>query len=104
MIDTMLETMQIAMKTASVSDLTANLYRYLREVRRGTEVQVIDRGEPIARLVPVTKDGRNVRDRLIDAGILRPGKGRTAAILDQPPLSLPTSLSEVLDEDRTDRL
>ncbi len=50
------------MTTVSISDLKANLSRYLREVRRGGEVQVLDRGAPIARLVPpVAKDDRGVR-------------------------------------------
>jgi hypothetical protein len=35
---------------------------------------------------------------------MRPGDGRAATILDQPPLMLPLSLSEALAEDRTDRL
>ena len=41
---------------------------------------------------------------LIGAGLLRPGKGGAAAILDQPPLVLPASLSEALAEERTERL
>ncbi|MDD9980998.1 MAG: type II toxin-antitoxin system prevent-host-death family antitoxin [Gammaproteobacteria bacterium] len=36
------------MTTASVSDLKANLSRYLREVRRGGEVQILDRGAPVS--------------------------------------------------------
>ena len=93
------------MTTASISDLKANLSRYLRVVRRGGEVQVLDRGTPVARLVPPTaNDDEGVRERLIAKGMLRPGKGRAAAILDKPPLALPVSLSEALAEDRTDRL
>ena len=100
-----LKTMLVGMTAASISDLKANLSRYLREVRRGGEVQVLDRGRPIARLVPpAAKDERGVRDRLIGAGLLRPGKGRAAAILDQPPLALPVGLSEALAEERTERL
>ena len=39
------------MKTASVTELKANLSSYLRMVRRGSEVQILERGVPIARLV-----------------------------------------------------
>ncbi len=94
------------MTVASVSDLKANLSRYLREVRRGGEVQVLDRGAPVARLVPPATgcDDGGVRERLVSAGLLRPGKGGAAAILDEPPLVLPESISEALVEDRTDRL
>lgn len=93
------------MTTVSIANLKANLSRYLREVRQGSEVQVFDQGRQIARLVPpAAKDDREARDRLIRAGILRPGKGDAAAILDRPPLILSASLSEALDEDRTDRV
>ena len=46
------ETIMVMMSTVSISELKANLSRYLREVRRGGEVQVLDRGAPVARLVP----------------------------------------------------
>lgn len=36
------------MTTVSISELKANLSRYVREVRRGGEVQVLDRGKPVA--------------------------------------------------------
>ena len=99
-----METILVTMSTASVSELKANLSRYLREVRRGGEVEVLDRGAPVARLVPPeTGDDRGIRERLIGAGVLRPGAGSAAAILESPPLALPVSLSEALEEDRTDR-
>ena len=99
-----LETILVTMATASISDLKANLSRYLRVVRRGGEVQVLDRGTPVARLVPPTaSDDGGARERLIAKGVLRPGKGSAAAVLDQPPLALPVNLSEALAEERADR-
>ncbi len=92
------------MTTVSISELKANLSRYVREVRRGGEVQVLDRGKPVARLVPATTDGEEARERLIGQGVVRPGRGGAAAILDEPPLTLPVSISEALAEDRDDRL
>ena len=93
------------MTSVSISELKANLSRYLREVRRGGEVQVLDRGAPVARLVPATaSDEEGVRERLIGIGLLRPGNGSAGAILDEPPLALPVSVAQALDEDRTDRL
>ena len=92
------------MSSVSVSDLKANLSRYLREVRRGGEIQVLDRGNPVARLVPPAIVGDGQRERLISAGVLRPGEGDSAAILQELPLELQTSLSEALDQDRADRL
>ena len=102
--DLYVDTILVAMSTASVSELKANLSRYLREVRRGGEVEVLDRGAPVARLVPPEAgDERGIRERLIAAGLLRPGTGSAAAILESPPLELPVSLSEALAEDRADR-
>lgn len=93
------------MTTASISELKANLSRYVREVRRGGEVQVLNRGTPVARLVPLAaEDNEGVRERLIGQGLLRPGKTGAGAILDEPPLVLPVSISEVLAENRNDRL
>ena len=39
-------------RTISVSELKANLNHYLQEARRGGEVQILDGGTPVARLVP----------------------------------------------------
>lgn len=92
------------MSSVSVSDLKANLSRYLREVRRGGEIQVLDRGNPVARLVPPAEPGDGHRERLISSGLLRPGQGDSAAILNEAPLVLATSLGKALEEDRADRL
>ena len=94
------------MKNVSVSELKAQLSRYLREVKRGGEIQVMDRGIPIARLTPLPNaggGGDEDRRRLIEAGILTPGTGDAREILDRPPLELPGGWLEALDEDREDR-
>jgi prevent-host-death family protein len=99
------KTILVMMSTVSISELKANLSRYLREVRRGGEVQVLDRGAPVARLVPAAaSDDEGIRKRLIGTGLLRPGNAAAATILDEPTLVLPVSVSEALIEDRTDRL
>lgn len=93
------------MSTISVSELKADLNRYLREARYGGEVQVLDQGTPIARLVPPAPgDDLEVRERLIAQGVLRPGSGSAVAVLEEPPLELPVSILEALYEDRSDRL
>ena len=45
------------MKDARVAELKAKLSEYLRFVRKGNEVTVYDRNEPIARIVPYTAAG-----------------------------------------------
>ena len=103
-------TILVTMSKVSISELKANLSRYIREVRRGGEVQVLDRGTPVAWLKPAAglegdADAQeSLRAMLVADGVLRPGSGRSAAILDQPLLELPVSISAALIEDRNDRL
>ena len=93
------------MTTASISELRANLSRYLDEVRRGGEVQILARGMPVARLVPAdVEDDPKALERLVSLGLIRPGKGDPAAILDEPPLELSANILDALLEDRDDRL
>ncbi len=96
------------MSTASISELKARLSAFLREVRQGGEVQVLDRGKPVARLVPMTSDPTNEdhddsqrRQRLIASGILRPGTG---VDLSMRPLPASIKLSQALEAERSDRL
>ncbi len=94
------------MTSVSITDLKANLSRHLREVRRGGEIQVLNRGKPIARLVPtqsLTKADKT-RDKLIREGVIIPGKDTAANVLDRPPLELKINLSQALQEDREDRV
>ena len=93
------------MTTASISELKANLSRYVDEVRRGGEIQILDRGMPVARLVP-TAAGNDPKalERLVSRGLIRPGKGDPAAALKAPPLELSVSILDALLEDRDDRL
>ncbi|MEW6684203.1 MAG: type II toxin-antitoxin system prevent-host-death family antitoxin [Nitrospirota bacterium] len=44
------------MKTVRIAELKARLSGYLREVRSGRSVTVLDRDTPIARIVPYTPD------------------------------------------------
>ena len=88
----------------SVSELKANLSRYLREVRRGGEIQVTDRGTPVARLVPPVEPDDVHLAQLIKAGVLRVGHGDAAAVLDEPPLQIPNGLTQALASEREDRV
>jgi antitoxin (DNA-binding transcriptional repressor) of toxin-antitoxin stability system len=95
------------MKTVSVSELKAHLSRYLREVRRGSEIQVLDRGIPVARLTQPGGDAGDIeerRQRLARAGVLRLGSGRAAKVVRLEPLDLGVPLSDAIADDRDDRL
>jgi antitoxin (DNA-binding transcriptional repressor) of toxin-antitoxin stability system len=61
------------MKAIKVSELKAQLSRYLRMASRGTRVIVKDRDEPIAQIGPVEPDDQAWHARLAAAGRLRPG-------------------------------
>jgi prevent-host-death family protein len=102
------QTIIVSMKTASVTELKAQLAHYLRMVRRGTEVQVLERGVPIARLVGIQPaSGRDTEriERLAKAGVLRRGSGDLSWVLEQPRITTAASsdLGEALSEDREDR-
>lgn len=66
------------MKRAAVSTLKATLSACLAKVKAGGEVLVIERGKPIAKLVPLSKVNREndtLRD-LARAGLIRVGTGK----------------------------
>ena len=100
----------VRMKAVSVSELKAHLSKYLREVRRGGEIQVLERGVPVARLTRLPPsaatpgDDDAARERLIRAGILRAGTGGVVDLLEDAPVNVGNSLVEALDRDRDDRL
>jgi prevent-host-death family protein len=69
------------MKRAAVSTLKATLSACLAKVKAGDEVLVVERGKPIAKLVPLSK-GSHENDTLRDlarAGLVRLGTGKLPA-------------------------
>ena len=99
------------MERTTISRLKARLSAYLKKVRGGQTILILDRDEPVARLEPVA--GRRANDapdedrlmRLERAGLLR----RATRPLDlerlrSAPVRTDTSLVEaVLEERREDR-
>lgn len=66
------------MKRAAVSTLKATLSACLAKVKAGDEILVVERGKPIAKLVPLSKDSHE-SDTLHDlarAGLVRLGTGK----------------------------
>jgi prevent-host-death family protein len=94
-------------KTARIAELKNNLSRYLEHVRAGGSVLVLDRQQPVARLVPVkTANPAQGKDeaRLTDLerkGLARRGTGGLPSWLDRPRPRLKRSLlKDVLAERR----
>jgi len=99
------------MRTVSISELKAHLSQYLHEVRRGSEVQILDRGVPVARLsglvlaeTRLNEPDSEHRQRLVSAGLLRPATAEVASFLDLPSLDFSVDLQGALDQERTDRV
>lgn len=64
------------MQKTSVSDLKNNLSYYLRRVKEGESIVVLDRGDPIADIVPrrvAMSKGSDLLNRLEAKGILKRG-------------------------------
>lgn len=59
------------MRQLNVSELEANLRRYLRMAARGTRIVVKDRDEPIAQLGPLDAEMLPWREQLVREGRLR---------------------------------
>jgi prevent-host-death family protein len=70
------------MKRTAVSTLKATLSACLAKVKAGDEVLVMERGKPIAKLVPLPKDGDGTFAHLHDlarGGLVRIGSGKLPA-------------------------
>jgi prevent-host-death family protein len=96
------------MTRVGVARLKAHLSRYLEAAKRGEEIVVTDRGQPVAKLValtgPVQADSR--RRRLARAGLLVLGRGRLRPGLRRPPAGPRVGdavLRALLDERRQGR-
>lgn len=70
------------MKSAPVSKLKATLSEYLAKVKAGEEVMITERGKPIAKIVPLPKNGSSLSPHLQElarAGLVRLGSGKLPA-------------------------
>jgi prevent-host-death family protein len=73
------------MKTVRIAELKARLSEYLRAVRRGETIAVLDRETPVAQIVPV-RDRTTLRIRKPVPGAPRPNQ-----------IPLPKPLKQSLD-------
>ena len=89
------------MKTINVTELKAQLSRYLRMASRGTRIVVRDRDEPIAQLGPLEPDEPTARERLARAGRLTLGTQKWGTLriskLDRP-VDIQASLRAVRED------
>ncbi|MGH3764996.1 MAG: type II toxin-antitoxin system Phd/YefM family antitoxin [Pseudonocardiaceae bacterium] len=94
------------MERIGVRELRQNASRYLALVKAGETVEVTDRGELVALLVPPQRS-RTTRDRLIAAGRLIPATSPTGRLRSPQPVPIavgePTN-QRLLDAEREERL
>jgi len=64
----------LVMSTVPIAELKARLSRYVRLARRGGSVTVLNRAEPVARLVPVGPTPRSLSVRPPKDGAPAPGR------------------------------
>lgn len=83
-----------------VRELRQNLSVYLRRVREeGKAYEVTERGEPVARLTPLTERPTSIIEQMIADGRITPATRRWEDL--PPPVKLPgRPLSEILQEMR----
>jgi prevent-host-death family protein len=92
------------MKAAPVTDLKNRLSHYLRLVARGETITVLDRGKPVAQLVPPGEVSADLH-RLVQTGLARLPRRKAVKDLWQRPLPRArVPVSEALQQDREDRL
>ena len=85
----------MTMEGVRVAELKARLSEYLRRVRRGHSVTVLDRETPIARIVPYAPEATMLSIRRP-----RPGIGKLSALRLPPRLKTDVDIVELLMEER----
>ncbi len=88
----------MVMDAVRIAELKARLSEYLRRVRRGQTLTVMDRETPIAQIIPYQAEPAplTVRHPMLDAPSL-------AAIRIPPPLAIKADVVQLLAEERGDR-
>jgi antitoxin (DNA-binding transcriptional repressor) of toxin-antitoxin stability system len=85
-----------------VRELRDQLSRYLDRVRHGEEIEVTDRGKPVAMPVPLP-DSRAKLAELVAAGVVTPAAREWTGAPERPPVPEgERAASELLDKQRAD--
>ena len=86
----------MVMKTVGIADLKAHLSQHLQDVRNGATVVVLDRREPIARIVPIGAAGMEI--------VVRPAQGSVQEVELLGPTRSDGDVMVQLREERGERL
>lgn len=87
----------LKIETVKISDFKAHLAAYLRQVKAGQEIELLDRGSPVARLVSATSESV--------VSILMPKKEPTglAKLKSQVKNSFTGEVMDILNQERDRR-
>ena len=95
------------MQRATISDLKSRLSAYLKKVRAGETILILDRNQPVAKLEPVSaKDDLSGHlEDLVRTGALRRATKRisTKWLRTEPPVSRKNIVETLLEERREGR-
>lgn len=100
------KTIRNARKTkqqATIREMRQNFSVFLKRVKAGETLEVLERGRPVALLIPRPWDSSPL-DRLVASGRARPPAGHLGELGPPPRLRLPMSLSQALAAGREERL
>src|SRR5438132_14147136 len=91
------------MKAVKIGELKNNLSKYLRMVRKGETIRVLDRDEPIAELGPTKPTVEEVFARLVREGRCKPPTADAHEVwkeIRSKPLRLkkPITMEDILDD------
>ena len=87
-------------KTVEIRDLKANISRYMRQVKSGAVIEVMDRGKVVCRIVPAKLDLEERMRLLQRAGIIRWNGRKPKAVRPAKALKGGRSISDLIVEDR----
>jgi prevent-host-death family protein len=85
----------MVMSAVGIAELKSRLSEYLRKVRRGGSVTVLDRDTPIARLVPYESEGASLQVRTPP-----PDAPRLRRVALPPPIRIRRDIVALLLEER----
>ena len=95
------------MKRVSVTDLKNRLSEFLRLVKKGETIEILERNVPIARIEGIRAESRSTNEyieELTRRGILSRPKGKAdLSFLKRPPIPCKVDVVKILMEDREDR-
>jgi prevent-host-death family protein len=90
----------MAVKRIGISDLRVHLSAYLREVKNGEIINITDRGQAVAQLVPVPKTPEQRLAGLVAAGIADWNGKTLEPVKDKPQVRGTKTVADMIIEDR----